>query len=644
MDAAIIMPVYGQGPLLCESITSALEQETDYDYRIILVDDNCPQAETVDNCRRFSRQNPDKILYWRSPVNRGLAAMRNEGVALALQQWPDVKGILFLDGDDRLHSKMLDRAVTELYKASAQKSGKKSNIGWIYEDPDHYGIDGVSVRPHTFSKLFFMAGCANTSSSIINSNMFRDGLRYREDFQTGGEDWQFWINCIDHGYEGKFVSNIGFRYRLKSGSMSAGAAQVADNNRAKIRASLPDIFNPETFLRLEQNETPRHLAMLGGNGHEFDTNGNFSEKSISLPVLASMLAQYDAEPTTPIPQFLYFASPETFSALRKARALDWTLTRLERMAGKQKIVNARLQPPKNSHNAVEVDTDGAFSTTSKHAELICLSSKVAADLFVGRTSVEQLQNNKKVVQANFRFRNVTAESATAEFNRFVEQGKQLLTNKKYNFRKQPSTKWKPFGVERYDMGEHFFGASPVLARPSAKDEILLIIREQDLQTAELEQATISMAKELKKRKQKVSLLVLGSSINQNCARHFDNLFVLRQKIVNHKVVTEAGEPVLLGLMLPFGTIITMGCASIAPELNQLRLYGRNVLGVLPTRASGATQMHEELIHCFKIFKGLYCMSEMEMAKAEALGVAPEQIIPNISQLLDRATGKEAIPE
>ena len=634
MDIAVIMPVYGQGPLLCEAINSVLEQRTRRDYKIILVDDSCPAKETVDTCKRYARMYPDKVFYWRSPENRGLAAMRNEGVKLALAMWPDLRAVLFFDGDDRLHPRMLERAADALDEAKNEKTPDGRRIGWIYEDPDHFGIDGISIRPHRFSTLFFMAGCANTSSSLIDADMFREGLRYREDMRSGGEDWQFWNKCIKHGFRGKYVPHIGFRYRLKSGSMSAGAAIVASRNRTNIRLSLPDVFHPQYFLNEEQNEAPRHLIISEGSIF-FQTTG--SERTMDMKSLVSALALYNKEPTSPIPQYIYFIAPETIESLKLNKTLDYVLWRLEMMAGKENLINARLLPSKEPETELEIAVDKAFSTESQWAEIICVSSKLLLDLMTNRINLDTLKTRKKIRQTNFWMQNTPKTLVTKDFSAILEQAKLLYNRYKMGYTRHKAALWKPFGVERYDMADHFFGSTPVLALPQAGDEVILIVRERDLEIPEIRTIVTSLADQLRERQ--CALLVLGKSIDRKLARHFSRLFLLKQ----NGPIIQAGNKAFLGLLSPFGTIISIACANIAGDLNQLRRFGRNILAVLPDRDTGATELHEDLVHCFKVFKGVYCTSETELSRAEALGVAPEQLVSSIRKFLELAAGSEPIP-
>ncbi len=646
MDLAIIMPVFGQGPFLCESITSALDQRTRYDYRVVLVDDACPQQETVDNCRRFARAHPDRVLYWRSPENRGLSAMRNEGVRLALERWPDLFAVTSFDGDDRLHPLLVERGVTALREAQ-EEAVEGFRYGWVFEDPDHFGVDGVMLRTRAYSSLFSMAGCSNTPTSPMLADIFRSGVRFREEMKAGSEDWQFWLSALKSGFRGKYVPKIGFRYRRRPGSMAYYAHRRADRNRADLRLSLPELFHPDFYLKEEAAEAPRYgLASLDPG---IGTADGLPKKWGPAEFL-KRIAIYDRIPTTPIPQHLFFAADETIAALRKAKALDHALWRLEMMSGTRNVVGARIAPTVDKANAFEVEVDAADPFRIRYSDLICVSTKLALELTKGRATFEGLRRNGRIKGFDLRLGDAPQIAAAGDtslfndFHRFINSMKEAYGPLGPGFSRHGATNWKPFGVERYGMALHFFGAAPLLSLPDAKDDVLIVSREEEMERPDLAGLAISLAGKLRSEGRSCTLLVLGSAIDRRVARHFDRLLILPRVERDGVDVIEAGERALLGLLLPFGTVISVACASIASDLNQLRRYGRNVLGVLPELSGSATEMHEALIDCFKVFKGLYCMSPTEMARAEGLGVAPEQIVGTERELLQRAGGREDIPE
>ncbi len=83
-----------------------------------------------------------------------------------------------------MHDQLIERSLCAL-RESSEDEFSAHKIGYVFEDKDHFGKDGLILRVHKYSALFSMAGCANTSSSMINADMFHSGLRYKETMVKG---------------------------------------------------------------------------------------------------------------------------------------------------------------------------------------------------------------------------------------------------------------------------------------------------------------------------------------------------------------------------------------------------------------------------------------------------------------------------
>ena len=95
---AIIVPVYQQPGLLVEALDTALAQETDFAYVIVVVNDGCPFDETDQVCHEFAAGNLERMYYLRKR-NGGLSAARNSGIDFALAAFPALEGIYILDAE-----------------------------------------------------------------------------------------------------------------------------------------------------------------------------------------------------------------------------------------------------------------------------------------------------------------------------------------------------------------------------------------------------------------------------------------------------------------------------------------------------------------------------------------------------------------
>lgn len=95
---SVIMLTYNHEEYIDLSLSSALNQKTDFDYEIIIGDD-CSQDNTIEKITKYQMKNPDKIKL--------IAQKRNLGVVknlLETLKFSKGKYIAILDGDDYWNS------------------------------------------------------------------------------------------------------------------------------------------------------------------------------------------------------------------------------------------------------------------------------------------------------------------------------------------------------------------------------------------------------------------------------------------------------------------------------------------------------------------------------------------------------------
>ena len=95
-----IIPVYNVERFLPQCIDSVLNQSYK-DFKIILINDCSPDG-SLDICRKYEAEHPDKIVLIDKPVNEGVDKARFTGLDYVLTNSDLCGGILFLDSDDYL--------------------------------------------------------------------------------------------------------------------------------------------------------------------------------------------------------------------------------------------------------------------------------------------------------------------------------------------------------------------------------------------------------------------------------------------------------------------------------------------------------------------------------------------------------------
>ena len=251
-DIVVVIPAYKQPLFLVEAIGSVLDQKTDLKIVMVVVDDGCPMASTRDTAAVFAARFPDRIYYLRQP-NGGLSAARNQGIDFALQAWPDLKAIYFLDSDNRIMPGFLDRMFAALETKQA---------GWAYADFDMFGVPGFYAARGEYSTLLHLAYNYCEAGSLVARAVFDQGVRFDEAMKLGFEDWDFWWQAAERGFRGVFVPSAGFQYRRRGESMLTHSERARPEILAAMRRKHQKMLRISNLLRLEAAEMPRYRLAL----------------------------------------------------------------------------------------------------------------------------------------------------------------------------------------------------------------------------------------------------------------------------------------------------------------------------------------------------------------------------------------------
>ena len=100
---SIIMPVYNTANTVINAIQSVRNQ-TDPNFELLIMIDGSPD-NSADIITDYHKKNPDtRIHIFNNPKNKGLSAMRNQGLEHARGEW-----VVFPDSDDALEPTFLER-------------------------------------------------------------------------------------------------------------------------------------------------------------------------------------------------------------------------------------------------------------------------------------------------------------------------------------------------------------------------------------------------------------------------------------------------------------------------------------------------------------------------------------------------------
>lgn len=376
---AIVLPVFKHSVLVAEAIESALDQKTTFDYRIVIVNDGCPFAETDLVCSSYAVARPDKVVYIKKP-NGGLSSARNAGINHALRQWHSLQCIYFLDADNRLHPNALQHG----YDALADKGF----TGWVYPDIDMFGYPWHGDYAGEYCKLTHLGSNICEAGSMVSRQLLDKGVRFDETMKLGYEDWDFWLSALEAGETGTHCPAFGFQYRKRAESMLADSTRDSEEILSYIRRKHAPLFKQKSILQTEHAELPRYAIFLEDTrkiilatdprkgGHELSTE-EFEQR---------WWATTFAQARHKLPSFVMISSQRTLDLLDRNGLLHWTLWRLEdALTRGQTVALATLE---HASDAIGTNRSARkFSANQRCADIAMISSKTLHSAVVD-TSVD----------------------------------------------------------------------------------------------------------------------------------------------------------------------------------------------------------------------------------------------------------------
>ena len=129
IDLSIVVPVYNYVDIIESNIDSILNQKTEYNYQLIIVDDGSTDG-AADVLKKYADNPKVKLIFQK---NAGIGAARNTGINNA-----DGKYLMFVDCDDIVHDDIVETLMNKAYSENydmvmcAHNLSKERN-GAIYE-------------------------------------------------------------------------------------------------------------------------------------------------------------------------------------------------------------------------------------------------------------------------------------------------------------------------------------------------------------------------------------------------------------------------------------------------------------------------------------------------------------------------------
>lgn len=203
---SIIVPCYKHAHYLDESLQSVLNQTYSH-WECIIVNDGSP-----DNTKEVAKKwlDTDGRFIYLEKQNGGLSSARNEGVKIAKGDY-----ILPLDADDLLDSQFLEKLVPVL--TSNSYLGIVSCYTNFFVQSKENVIYQLKPKGKYWKNLLYVNQLVATS--LYRKSCWLQVGGYDESMKTGFEDWDFWLNVTQKGWEYLIVEDFLFYYRKAKQSM-----------------------------------------------------------------------------------------------------------------------------------------------------------------------------------------------------------------------------------------------------------------------------------------------------------------------------------------------------------------------------------------------------------------------------------------
>lgn len=220
---SVVSPFFNRTDTMPETIRSVLGQ-TYQNTELIIVNDGSTDKDASDYLSRI-KHNKITVL---NQINQGVAAARNNGIANARGKY-----IVCLDSDDIIEQTFIEKAV--LYMEN------NPGASFVTYDMKMFGhLEDVFTYPE-LNPLNMLK-----DNYVITAAMFRrDAWEAVGGYKSGigYEDWEFWVNLVEHGFFGKHIPETLFRYRTAQSSRYIDDLRNHRFHASHIKALHPDFEN-----------------------------------------------------------------------------------------------------------------------------------------------------------------------------------------------------------------------------------------------------------------------------------------------------------------------------------------------------------------------------------------------------------------
>jgi len=253
---SVVIPCYKQAHFLPDAVESVVAQ-TFSDWEILIVNDGSPD-DTSEAAKKLIAKFPGKRIRLVEKTNGGLSSARNAGISAGQGKY-----ILPLDADDKIKPALLARLVPIL--------DSNPKVGFAYTHIQHFGaMDNEFALPDFDRVTLVTKDNIACVCSLLRKSVWEQVGGYSEAMREGYEDWDFWIGCVEHGWDGFCLHEPLFLYRKNGASMLSAANQKRERLIAQIVSNHPKLYD-EATRRQADELLERHRAQVASRAENVPT-------------------------------------------------------------------------------------------------------------------------------------------------------------------------------------------------------------------------------------------------------------------------------------------------------------------------------------------------------------------------------------
>jgi glycosyltransferase involved in cell wall biosynthesis len=282
--ATALLNTYNQAGFVEQAIESALTQELDHRYEIVIVDD-CSTDGTREIVRGYATDHPEQIRVVLLNQNVGRCASRARGIRESRGRY-----IALLDGDDYWTSPHKLRKQIEFLDSRPECAICFHNVTVVYDDrhrqphPFHTGNPSQRISERMPQEITSLEQIAVGNFMQTSAVMLRNGLiaefpawYFDGRVDRGFDDWALYVLAAEHGDIG-YLDEILSAYRVHGGgAWSDGLSHFRDPNDLLDIIWIHDAINEHLELRYDTPIRRRTAFLAARAAGRLARQGKFGE-------------------------------------------------------------------------------------------------------------------------------------------------------------------------------------------------------------------------------------------------------------------------------------------------------------------------------------------------------------------------------